>query len=184
MHIHRIWRCSEIFHTSNKDVGSSQWWSTASTMSSCHHFIATLTINYQNLGQLYQCNCVRRVHPYAYQQQWWCSNTFHTSNMDVGSSQWLSTASTLSSCYHFIIATVTQTYQNLGQLCQWNCVRVHPYAYPQQMIVLKHFIYIQYGCGMQSAGVCNLNHDAMTQFVIHLTPIFQISAPTSTGITV
>jgi hypothetical protein len=38
--------------------------------------------------------------------------------------------------------------------------------------VLKHFIYIQYGCGKQSAGVYSLNHDTTTSFGIHLTPIF------------
>ncbi len=69
MHIHSLWWCSDTFHTSIKDVKSSQWWFTASTISSCHHFIATLTPNYQNLGQLCQCNRVRREHPYTYQQQ-------------------------------------------------------------------------------------------------------------------
>jgi hypothetical protein len=90
----------------------------------------------------------------------------------------------MSSCHHFFAAKVTPKYQYLGQLCQWNCVRVHPYTYPQHMIVIKHFIYIKYGCGMQSMVVCNLNHDTMTQFVIHLTPIFQHLATTSTDIIV
>ncbi len=116
MHIHRIWRCSEIFYTSNEDLGSSQWWSTASTMSSCHHFIATLTPNYQNLGQLCQCNCVRRVHPYAYQQQ---------------------------------------------------------------MMVLKHFSYIQYGCGKQSVVVYSLNNVIMPSFHrSHSDPKIPKSGPT------
>ncbi len=73
---------------SNMDVGSSQQGLRASTMSMCHHFIATLTPKYQNLGQeLCQCNCVR-VHPYAYPQHTkvlWIGS--HTSNMNVGSSQ-------------------------------------------------------------------------------------------------
>ncbi len=84
---------------------------------------------------------------------WRYSDTFHISSMDVGSSQWCSTASSMSSCHHFI-ATLTPTYQNLGQLCQGNKVRrVHPYAYQQQMMLLKHFWYIQYGCGKQSVVV-------------------------------
>jgi len=29
---------------------------------------------------------------------------------------------------------------------------------PQDLKVLKHFVYIQYGCGMQSMGVFSLNH--------------------------
>jgi len=36
-------------------------------------------------------------------------------------------------------------------------IRVYPYAHPQHLKVLKHFVYIQYGCGMQSKGVCGLN---------------------------
>jgi hypothetical protein len=35
------------------------------------------------------------------------------------------------------------------QLCQCSSVRVHPYTYPQHMMLLKHFLYIQYGCGKQ-----------------------------------
>jgi hypothetical protein len=43
-------------------------------------------------------------------------------------------------------------------------IRVYPYAHPQHLKVLKHFVYIQYRCGMQSMGVCslNLNHDTAT----------------------
>jgi hypothetical protein len=35
-------------------------------------------------------------------------------------------------------------------------IRMHPYAYPQHCKVLKHFVYIQYGCGMQLMGVGSL----------------------------
>jgi hypothetical protein len=52
------------------------------------------------------------------------------------------------------------------------------------MNVLQHFIYIQYGCGMQSAVVYSLNHDTTTSFELSLTPIFQNLAPTCSGITV
>jgi hypothetical protein len=54
----------------------------------------------------------------------------------------------------------------------------HPYAHPQHMKVLKHLIYIQYGCGKQSAGVYSLNHDTTTSFGIRLTPIIQNVAST------
>ncbi len=46
------------------------------------------------------------------------------------------------------------------------------------MMVLKPFIYIQYGCGMQSAVVYSLNHDTTTSFRLHFTPVFQNMAPT------
>ena len=37
-------------------------------------------------------------------------------------------------------------------------IRMHPYAHPQhlQVKVQKHFVYIQYGYGMQSMGVGSL----------------------------
>ncbi len=49
------------------------------------------------------------------------------------------------------------------------------------MKVLKHCIYIQYGCGMQSAVVYSLNHDTMMSFWLCLTQIYQTFAPTCTG---
>ncbi len=57
------------------------------------------------------------------------------------------------SSYLIAMPMLTPNYQNLGQLCQCNCVRVHQYAYPQHIKVLKHFIYIHYGYGKQSAVV-------------------------------
>ena len=59
-----------------------------------------------------------------------------------------------------------------------NCVRVHPYAHPQHMKVLKHFLYIQYICGMQSVAVYSLNHDTTTSFGFGHTANFQNLAPT------
>jgi hypothetical protein len=38
-------------------------------------------------------------------------------------------------------------------------VRVQPYTHPQHIKVLKHFVYIWNGCGMQSTRVWSLNHD-------------------------
>jgi hypothetical protein len=53
---------------------------------------------------------------------------------------------------------------------------VYPYAHPQHLKVLKHFVYIQHGCGMKLMRVCSLNHDTATscrlghtQFSLKLT---------------
>ncbi len=35
-------------------------------------------------------------------------------------------------------------------------IRVYPYAHPQHLKVLKHFVYTQYECGIQSMGVGSL----------------------------
>jgi hypothetical protein len=50
---------------------------------------------------------------------------------------------------------------------------MHPYAHPHHLKLLKHFVYIQYGCGMQSMGVCSLNHDTATSYRLkgyHISP--------------
>ena len=47
---------------------------------------------------------------------------------------------------------------------------MYPYAHPQHLKLLKHFVYIQYGCGMQSMGVCSLNHDTTTSYRLGHTP--------------
>jgi hypothetical protein len=57
-------------------------------------------------------------------------------------------------------------------LHRYNSVRMHPCAHPQHMKVLKHFIYIQYGCGMQSAVVYSLNHDTTMSFLVPPYPNF------------
>ncbi len=87
--------------------------------------------------------------------------------MEVGSNQRWTTASTITSWPYFH-STVTQNWQNLTQLqlCS-NSVRVHSYAYVPHWTMLKHFTYIHYGCGKQSAVVYSLNHNIMASF--HLT---------------
>jgi hypothetical protein len=56
-------------------------------------------------------------------------------------------------------------------------IKVHPFAHPQHMKVLNNFLYIQYGCGVQSVVVYSLNHDTITSFGLHLTLIYKICPP-------
>ena len=68
---------------------------------------------------------------------------------------------------------------------QWcNSVRVHPYAHPQHMKVLKHFQYIQYECKKQSEVVYSIKHVTMMLFELNLTPNFPKFDPTCTGVSV
>jgi hypothetical protein len=74
---------------------------------------------------------------------------------------------------------ITPIFQNDGpHLHRYNSVRVHPYAHPQHMKVLNHYIHIQYGCGMQSVVVYSIKHNTTTSFGLRLAPIFQNLAPT------
>jgi len=43
---------------------------------------------------------------------------------------------------------------------------MYPYAHPQHLKLLKHFVYIQYGCGMQSMGVSSLK--TMLKHVVYI----------------
>jgi len=59
-------------------------------------------------------------------------------------------------------------------------IRVYPYAHPQHLKVLKHFAYIQSGCGMQPMGVCSLNHGTTTSYRLSHTPFSLKFIPTCT----
>ena len=55
-------------------------------------------------------------------------------------------------------------------------IRMHSYALPQHLNVLKHFVYIQYGCGLQSMGVCSLNNDTTISYRLGHTQ-FSLKSP-------
>jgi hypothetical protein len=58
-----------------------------------------------------------------------------------------------------------------------NSVRAHTSAHPQRIKVLKHFVYIWHGCGVDSKWVWSLNHDITASLRLCPTPIFQNSPP-------
>jgi len=62
-------------------------------------------------------------------------------------------------------------------------IMMHPYAHPQHLKKLKLFVYIQYGCEMQSMRVCSLNHDTTTSYRLGHTPFPLKLNPTCTRIT-
>jgi hypothetical protein len=67
MPIHSIWICLNTLYTSNMDVGCSQWWFIASTMTP-QHIWALHYLNFPKFcPHLHWYNCVR-VHPYAHRQ--------------------------------------------------------------------------------------------------------------------
>jgi len=63
-------------------------------------------------------------------------------------------------------------------------MRMHSYAHPQHLKVLKRFAYICHGWGMLSLGGWSLNHHTTISLRLSHTPIFLKSTPTRTGITV
>jgi hypothetical protein len=51
-----------------------------------------------------------------------------------------------------------------------NIVRVDPYAHSHHIKVPKNFVYIQYGCGIQSEACCSLNNDIATSLGLRSAP--------------
>ncbi len=91
--------------------------------------------------------------------------TLYMYNMDVGSNQTCSAASTMSSWHHFQ-SNVAQNCQNQTQLPWCNSIKVHLYANIPHWKVLNLVIYIHYGCGKQSKVVYSLNHVIVASFLL------------------
>ncbi len=159
------------------DVGINHRWTTASTMTSWHHFHSTVTQNCQNLTQLQRCNSVR-VHLYAYVPHWKVLKPF----LDIHYG-YEKQSKVVISLDHDIMASfpllVTQNCQNLTQHQQCYGVRVHSYAYVPHWKVKKHFIYVQNGGGKQSKVVISLNHYIMVSFPLDCHPELPKSDPAS-----
>ncbi len=146
-HPHNIWRCWNTSHTSNIDVGCNQWWFTASTMTPLQHHLSfglhlipifqtflTTTWTSITLWQggihmpipsiLWNAQTHQHIHPIwmwdavsgGLQPQPW-----HHHNV--------------------IWAPPNPNFPNFSHnLLKYNHVRVHPFAHPQHVKVLKHFI--------------------------------------------
>ena len=91
--------------------------------------------------------------------------------MDVGCIQWGFATSTLTPQHH--AGSAIPSFPKIHpHLHMYYSIRMLPYAHPQHLRVLKHFEYIQYGCGMQLMGVGSLNHDTATSYRLGHTPVF------------
>ena len=101
----------------------------------------------------------------------WCQNTLCTSNMDVGSSLKHVVASTDITTSISIGLRSAPKPQSPPPTCTGlNIVRVDPYAHSHHIKVPKHFVYIQYGCGIQSEACCSLNYDFTTSLRLRSAP--------------
>ncbi len=60
----------------------------------------------------------------------------------------------------FELRLLALIFQHLNPpLHHYNCVRMHPNAFPQHMKVLKHYLCMYYGCVMHNGDVYSLNND-------------------------
>jgi hypothetical protein len=83
--------------------------------------------------------------------------------MDVGCSQWGFEASTMTPQHHTgsAIPHFPDTPPHLNTYYGYNDAPICPSTASQGA---KHFVYIQYGCGIESMRVFSLNHDTATSY--------------------
>ncbi len=91
------------------------------------------------------------------------------------SQRWFKDSTMTPQCY--LGSALPQLFKILPPPAQLQWCKGEPISQPQHMKVLKHFIYFQYGCGMQLAVVYSLNHDTATSFGLRLTPISKLLPP-------
>jgi len=105
---------------------------------------------------------------------WTCSNTFYIYNTDV-EIKWVELYR-LNNANTSLFAPPSPHYPNLVQLDgqQCNSARVHPYAYPRHMNMLKHFPYINDGCEVEVSGVVQPQPCQCTIVSAHNPQITQI----------
>ena len=99
-------------------------------------------------------------------------------NIDAGSSLKPVVASTITLQHHTGSGLPPKPQNPLATRRGVQRLGVVPYAHtPQHIKVPKHFVYIQYGCGIQSDACCSLNHGITTSHGLRSTPIIPKSTP-------
>ena len=93
----------------------------------------------------------------------WNKTEQHRQVGKEGCSQWGFAASTMTPQHHTGSA-IPRFPKIHPRLHIYYSIRMHPYAHPQHLKVLKHFVYIQYGCGMLLMGIGSLNHGTTTLY--------------------
>ncbi len=122
----------------------SQWGFAASTMTPLS-FWALPYPNFPKLSPTCTGSISVRLHPYAHPQHIKVLKHIYIQYRCEMHSEWWFTASTMTTTKSFY-----PNFQKLTpNLHSYSSLSVHPYALPQHMKIHKHFVYTQYGCGMQ-----------------------------------
>jgi hypothetical protein len=162
-------------YTSNPDVGCNLKPPVASIMTLQHHSGSDLrSISPQKTKptpHLHRPDSVR-VNPYmlihtipSFQ------HTLYISNLDVRCSLKPPLASIMTVHSSLGLRSTPKTPKFTPDLHRHrpNSLRVDPYGHSHHIKVPKHFVHIQYGCGVQSEASCSLNHDITTSLGLRST---------------
>jgi len=180
MPIYSISRCLSTVYTSNMDAGCSQWGFSASTVTPQHHTGSAIPLFSWKLPSPVHVMVRHTDAPICPSTASPCDKTLCIHPIWMWDA--VNGGSQPQPWHHNIIQArpypiFPKTHPHLHT---YYSIRVHPYAHPQHLKVLKHFVYIQYGCGMQSMGVFSLNRDTATSYRLGHTPFSLKSPPTCT----
>ncbi len=149
------------------DVTSWGRWFTASKHETQCYLGSALPPKIPKFGpHLHRCNSVI-VHSYVHPQLMKVLKHFHHIQYGCNKQRGGFTASNMTSiCYFGLpIPQISKIWPN-----RWNSVRVHPFAHPKHMKMLKQFQHIQYGCKIQSQVHYSLQTWDKMLFGLCLTP--------------
>jgi hypothetical protein len=151
------------------DVGHIQWGFAASTMTSQHHTGSAIP-HYPKIHPRLHMYYGIRVDPYAHPQHLKVLKHFVYIQYVCGMHSMGVCSLNHGTTTSYRLSNTPFSRKIHPHLHMYQGIRVYPYAHLQHLKVLKHFVYIQYGCGMHSMGVCSLNHDTTTSYRLSNTP--------------
>ena len=153
------------------DVGSSERPGIASTKQHCSGFRLRSTKTPKPSTDLHRLFTVKGV-PYAHTQHSYQGDKmlcihrilwmWDTRSEACGSQTDITTS--------YGLRSTPKTPKSTPDMQRCITVRVAPYAHTQHIKVPKGFVYIQYGCGIQSEARCSLNNDITTSDRLRATP--------------
>ena len=110
------------------------------------------------------------IHMYIH-SIWRLSNTLYMSDMDVRPI-WIGSTASITALHHDLLhkrkPEFEPTSKSLVRMSSCNVVRTYPYAHPQQMKVVKHFLYVWHWCEINLDLVYySLNGHISQSFIDH-----------------
>ena len=100
---------------------------------------------------------------------WRLSNTWYVFDIDMRLIWIWSSASITAFRHHLLPGSnpeFSPTSKSLVGMSSCNVVRTHPYAHPQHMKVVKHFVYVWHWYEINLDWVYSLNHRTSPPFVV------------------
>ena len=159
-------RCLKTFYIYDMDVVCSLKGFTASTQAQAYDLHTYITQDFGQLTQIWGNVCALPVSERLYyahlQHLKVLKHLVHMYCMNVACSLKGFTVATIMGWHAFHTYIINKDFNQLYHIwetvCCGNVVSVHPYDHTQLEKVLKHLLYVCYGCGMQFERFYSLTH--------------------------